>query len=266
MDKPRYYIRSLAKGLSVLEAFSEAGDSLTLSDIAAALQVNTTAATRLCYTLTELGYLQRDENKRYTPTPKVLLLGHSAVSKLGWYGIARYYLESLFADVKETVNLTVPQEVDILYVITIRKNKYLPFDVQVGTRLPVHCTAMGKVLMAMGPSEDVRVTLEKLEFQPLTSHTITSLDRFMAELDEVRRKGYAVNDEELSLGNRAIAAPIMGENGCAVAAVSIAAQTVNYSRAEMELTLAPKIVNTAREISGALAQIGVSSTIQWKAI
>jgi IclR family pca regulon transcriptional regulator len=257
VDKPRYFIKSLAKGLAALEAISEAGGLLTLSDIADALQIDNTTATRLCYTLTELGFLQRDGNKRYAPTPKVLLLGYSAVSRSGWYEIARYYLESLFVDVQETVNLAVPQGAEILYVITIRKDEYLPFDVRVGTKLPTHCTAMGKVLMAMGPPQDVRATLEKLEFKPLTSHTITGLDRFVAELDEVRSRGYAVNDEELSLGNRAVAAPVMGENGYAAAAVSIAAQAIRYSRAEIESTLAPKIVKTAREISEALAQMHV---------
>jgi IclR family pca regulon transcriptional regulator len=261
VDKPRYFIRSLAKGLAVLEAFSEAEGPLTLSEVADALRVNTTAATRLCYTLTEMGFLQRDENKRYSPTPRVLRLGHSAVSRLGWYGIARYYLESLFAEIKETVNLSVLQDAEVLYVITIRGKEYLPFHIQVGTRLPVHCTAMGKVLIATAPFADMKATLDKLDFRPLTAHTITSLDKYMAELDEVRMNGYALNDEELSVGNRAVAAAVTDKNGYALAAVSIGAPTGRYSRAEMESILAPKIVKTAQDISEAMIQAGVSVTV-----
>jgi IclR family pca regulon transcriptional regulator len=261
VDKPRYFVRSLAKGLAVLEAFSAAEGPLTLSEVADALKVNNTAATRLCYTLTELGFLQRDENKRYAPTPKVLRLGHSAVSRLGWYGIGHYYLESLFAEIHETVNLSVLQSAEVLYVITIRGKEYLPFHIQVGTRLPVHCTAMGKVLIATAPFSDMKSTLDRLDFRPLTSHTITSLDRYMAELDEVRSKGYAINDEELSFGNRAVAAAITDKNGYPVAAVCIGTPTGHYSRAEMESILAPKIVRTAQDISEALIQTGVSVTV-----
>jgi IclR family pca regulon transcriptional regulator len=110
---------------------------------------------------------------------------------------------------------------EIIYLIRIRKRKYLPFDIQTGTKLPVYCTAMGKILMAMGPPEKIKPILKALEFKPLTAHTITRLDKFLNELGGVRKKGYAINDEELSIGNRALAAPIMNQHGYAVAAITL---------------------------------------------
>jgi IclR family pca regulon transcriptional regulator len=253
--RPRYFIHSLAKGLSVLQAFGEAGHPLTLSEIATALGANNTTATRLCYTLIELGFIQRDGQRRYHLTPKVLTFGHSYISGLAWQEVTQYYLETLFREVQETVNLSVLEGSEIIYLLRIRKRKYLPFDIQIGTKLPVYCTAMGKVLMAMGPPKKIKPILKTLTFRPLTSRTITSLDKFMDELDKVRRKRYAINDEELSIGNRAIAAPILDKQGYAVAAINIAVPTAEHSRSQMEETLAPQIMRTAREISEALIKM-----------
>lgn len=248
----RYFIQSLAKGLSVLQTFSEVGSPITLSELAQALGTTNATATRLCYTLTELGFIRRDGQKRYHLTPKVLTLGYPDICSLDWQDIARYYLECLFEEVQETVNLSLLEGPEILYLIRIRKRKYLPFDIRIGTRLPVYCTAMGKVLMAMGPQEKTRPILEGLEFRPLTAYTIMDMDRFMGELREVRKRGYAINDEELSIGNRAVAAPVVDERGVAVAAINIAVPTPQYSRIDLEEILAPHVTQVAGHISKAL--------------
>jgi IclR family pca regulon transcriptional regulator len=255
VDKPRYFINSLAKGLSVLQAFSDAGHPLTLSEVSAALGANNTTATRLCYTLTELGFIQKDSQRRYHLTPKILTLGHSYISGSAWQEVVQYYLQDLFQKIQETVNLSILEGSEIIYLLRIRKRKYLPFDIRIGTRLPIYCTAMGKVLTAMGPPKKMGPILKQLEFKPLTTRTITSLDRFIDELDKVRRKGYGINDEELSIGNRAVAAPIVDKDGYAVAAINIAVPTTAYTRSQMEKVLAPHVIKTAREISEALIKM-----------
>ena len=255
LEKPRYFVSSLAKGLSLLQVFAEAGRALTLSEIANAMEVNHTTATRLCYTLTELGFIQRDDHRRYLPTPKVLTLGYAFISGSDWREIAQYYLESLFEEVHEAVNLSTLDGPEILYIMRITKRNYLPFDIRIDTKLPVYCTAMGKVLMAMGQPEKVQPVLEKLEFRPLNARTIARLDKYLEELDKVRKKGYAINDEELSIGNRASAAPVVDKDGYAVAAINIAVPSTQYSRREMEKTLTPHVMRTAREISDALLKI-----------
>ena len=253
--KPRYFVHSLAKGLSVLQAFGEAGHPLTLSEVAKSLGANSTTATRLCYTLSELGFVQKDGQRRYHLTPRILTLGHSYISGLAWQEVVQYYLEILFEEAQETVNLSILEDSEIIYLLRIRKRKYLPFDIQIGTKLPVYCTAMGKILVAMGPPEQTKPILKALEFKPLTARTITSLDKFSEELNKVRTKGYAINDEELSIGNRSIAAPILHKQGYAVAAVNIAMPTTQYSRSQMEKILAPHVVKTAREITEALIKM-----------
>jgi len=255
IKRPRYFINSLSKGLAVLQAFGEADHPLTLSEIATALRANNTTATRLCYTLTELGFIQRDGQRRYHLTPKVLTLGHSYISGLAWYAVAQYYLEKLFREVQETVSLSILEGSEIIYVLRIRKRKYLPFDIQIGTKLPVYCTAMGKVLMAMGSPKKTQSILKTLEFKSLTARTITRLDKFLEELDRVRKKGYGINDEELSIGNRSVAAPILDEHGYAVAAIHIAVPTTEHSRSQMEKIFALQVIKTAHEISEALIKM-----------
>jgi IclR family pca regulon transcriptional regulator len=255
IEKPRYFINSLSKGLSVLEIFSERGGPLTLSEISNAMGTNNATATRFLYTLTQLGFIQRDEQRRYYPTPKVLSLGYAFISGSDWREVASYYLERLSNETQATTNLSILEGKEILYVIRIRKRKYLPFDIRIGSKLPVYCTAMGKVLMALGPSEKVNPILKTLEFKPLTHHTITSLNKFMEELEKVRKKGYALNDEELTIGNRAIGAPVLDKNGDAIAAINIAVPTSQYNRRELEKNIAPILIQTGRQISDALLKM-----------
>ncbi len=254
----RYFIQSLAKGLAVFEALAEAQSPITLSEIAQALGTNNATATRLCYTLTKLGFLSRDKQKLYHLTPKVLALGSHSICTLGWQNIAQYYLENLFEEIQETVSLSILDGMDVLYVIRIRKERHLPFDIRIGTKLKVYYSAMGKVLMAMGNQEKTQNILKALTFDPLTNHTINSLDNFCVELDEVRKRGYAINDEELSIGNRAIAAPLVDAEDVAVAAINIAVPTIRYSRMDLEERLAPKLIKVSGEISKALIQSDMS--------
>ena len=256
IKKPRYFVQALAKGLSVLQAFAEADHPLTSSEIANALGTSNSTSTRLCYTLTELGFIERDRQRRYKLTPKVLSLGYSFISGAAWRELAKNYLESLFKEVQATVNLSMLEGSEIIYIIRIRKRKYLPYDIRIGTKLPVYCTAMGKVLMAMGRPEMVQTILKTLEFKALTTRTITRLDKFLEQLDEVRKKGYAIADEELSIGVRGIGAPILDKHGYAVAAINITVPTTEYSRSQMEKTLASKVMQVANQISDALLKMG----------
>lgn len=243
--KQQYFVQSIAKGLAALESFAEAGHPLTLSELAQALGINNTTATRLCYTLTELGFIRRNGQRRYHLTPRVLTLGYSTIRGLDWREIAHYYLELLCKKVGETVNLSILVGQEILYVLRIKTERILPFDLQVGSTLPVYCTSMGKVFMAFSPPERTRPILEKLQFRPLTHRTISRMEDYFKELEQVKRKGYAINDEELSVGLRSVAAPIRDTHGWAIAAINIAVPTKRFSLNDAEKVLVPRVIETA---------------------
>ena len=255
IEKPRYFIYSLAKGLRLLQIFSEAGHQLTLSEIANLMNANSTTVTRLCYTLSQLGFLQRDNQRRYRLTPNILTLGYPVICRLEWQEIAQYFMEQLYEELQETVNLAVRDGSEVVFVLRIRKIKYLPNDIQIGTKIPIHCTACGKVLMALGPPKETGPILKKLEFPPVTEFTITGRERFIKELKEVKKKGYAVNDQELSTLIRNVSAPILGKDGHAIAAIGMTLPTVRFTREKMEEHLAPKVVETAQKITDALSKL-----------
>ncbi len=250
--KTRFFIHSLAKGLRGLEIIANAGQPLTLSEVASAMNTNKASASRVCLTLQELGFLHRDKNKRYHLTPNVLKLGYPAVCGMEWRDIAKYHLRELFEKAEETVSLSVLEGDQIVFIIRFRKKLYLPFDIRIGTKIPVHATAMGKVLMAFREPTTVQRILDRVEFTPLTPRTITDRARYEEVLKEVREKGYATNDEEMSVGNRSIAAPIFDENGFAVAAIVIAVPSTEYQIAHLEHKFSTMILETGNNISESL--------------
>ena len=238
-DNDRYFVQSLAKGLLLLKVISESEKPMSLTEIAEKLGTNKVTATRFCHTLVKLGYLQRTEQKLYSLTPQVLELGYSAICRTDWHELTNYFLRELFRQVNETVSAAILVETDILYTIRIIKKKILDIDIQVGSRLPVHCTAMGKVLMAFGQPEKVQAVLHKIDFVKMNDKTITSLQQFLRELEQVRQQGYALSDEEVATGNRSIAAPLMDENGYAFASIGVATPSENYSVARLKKEVAP---------------------------
>ncbi len=253
---PRYFLKSLAKGLRCLQVIAESGRPVSLTEIAKNMDTNKASATRLCYTLTELDFIQRDIHKHFQLTPNILKLGYPAVCDMGWSDISKYHLGKLFKEVNHTVSLSILNADEIVFLIRFRISKHLPFDIRMGTKLPVHCTAMGKVLMAMGDPQTIKPILDKLVLKPLTVHTITQKKIFVKELKRIKKMGYALNDEELSIGNRSISAPVVDSRGYSVAAVVISVHTSNYSLEEMEQAFAAPITRTAYEISQSLIKAG----------
>ncbi|MGP8049520.1 MAG: IclR family transcriptional regulator [Desulfobaccales bacterium] len=256
LDKPRYFIRSLAKGLDLLRVLAAKGAPLTLSEIAEAMQMNNMAITRLCYTLGELKFIKRDRHKRFHLTPKILTLGYPVICGLDWREVAKHHLEILFKKVRCTVSLAVLDGSEIMYLLRIQESQsQLPFDIRIGSKLAVYCTSMGKVLMAMGPPEVTRPILANLQFKALTQRTIIQRKDFLKELEVVRMKGYALNDEELSVGLSTVAAPVLNQQGSAVAAICISAPTSRHSCQEMEANMIEDLIRTGQEISKTLLEM-----------
>ena len=174
---------------------------------------------------------------------------------MDWREIAHFYLDALFAEINQNINLSVLDGGEVLHIIRIRKKDLFPYSIRVGARLPAHCTAMGKVLLAFGKPEKTDPIVAKLTFAPLTHNSINNSDGFHDELSEVRRKGFAVNYEEVSMGICSVAAPVKTRNHYAVAAVSIVVAASEYSRDKLEAVLGPKVIRAGDQISKALLQV-----------
>jgi IclR family pca regulon transcriptional regulator len=259
-DHSRYFLKSLAKGMQVLHIMANAEEPLRLAEISRLARTNNATATRICYTFSKLGYVNRNRQGRFQLTPKLLSLGHASMSTLSWRQMAQHYLEKLAKQTAETVNLSVLQSNELVYLVRINNTgRILPFDLQLGSRLPLHCTSMGKSMLAFLDSKQLDQVLKHYEFTTLTHKTIGNEKEFRRELARVRDQGYSVNDEELSVGLRSVAVPIKDVEGHAIAAINIAVPTKRVSREHLERHLAPMAIQCAKDIQAAMGAVEPSA-------
>jgi DNA-binding IclR family transcriptional regulator len=234
-------IQSLARGLRILDLLSKSKDGLSVTELAQALSVDKASASRLVSTLAQNGCAQRHEkSRRYQLGPKVVTLGCSALARLPWRDAARPYLSKLMERTGECAHLAVAAQGRSLVIDQIESPASLRVNVQIGQTSPLHCTALGKILLAFGG-----VPIPG-ELEPYTARTITDPVQLRRALEEVRSAGYAVDDEEFDLGIRCIAVPALDDRGVVVGSMGISGPTIRMTRERLP-ELAAIVVEVGRE-------------------
>ena len=175
---------------------------------------------RFLLTLQRLGYVRRDEQDRWAMTLKLFHTGSRALDHLDLYAAARPVAQELADHLGETVHMGVPEGDAAVYVLKIESKHTIRMFSRVGRRIPLYCTAIGKVLLAHADAEERSAALRSMRLVALTPRTLTSRVALEAELEKVRRQGFAVDDEEHEHGIRCIGAPVFGHTGEVVAALS----------------------------------------------
>jgi IclR family transcriptional regulator, pca regulon regulatory protein len=244
------FVQSLQRGLAVIRAFDAAHPKLTLSEVAAATGVTRAAARRFLLTLMELGYVRID-GRRFSLTARVLELGYAYLSSLTLPEVAEPHLEALAAELNESASMSVLDGRDIVYVARVPVSRIMTVAISVGTRFPAYATSMGRVLLAGLPEPELDAYLAEVRPEALTSRTIRTVEGLRAELARVRGQGWALVNQELEEGLRAIAAPIRDPDGAVVAAVNVSAhasRTLEYMRRD----LLPPLLATASRIEADL--------------
>jgi IclR family pca regulon transcriptional regulator len=249
----RYRIEALACGLQILTLFTSEKPSLNLAEIVAATDLNKSRVFRVLSTLEMLGYLERDPLTRYyRPGLKVLELGFTVLNGLEIAQIAQPYLKTLSDACGETTNMSIRDGAEIIYVVRNATQQIISVNLQRGSRLPAYCTSMGKAQLIDCSQQELLDLLGEGPFPKRSQKTITCLNDLILDLDKIRQRGYAINDEELAPGLRSVAAPLRDYGGKVVAAINISVPGARISRQALEQHLAPQVVNTARQISIAL--------------
>lgn len=244
------HVQSLARGLAVIRSFDVDHPDQTLSDVAKRTGLTRATARRLLLTLSDLGYASTD-GKRFSLTPAVLDIGYAYLSSLNVQQIAQPFLESLSETVKESVSVSVLEGSDIVYIARVPTARIMTISLGLGTRLPAHCTSMGRVLLAELTEEELAARLP-LELDALTEFTVTSRDDLSAELARVRRQGYAMVDQELEIGVRSIAAPLRDGAGRTTAAMNVSTHAGRTSLDELHEQFLPQLLATADKVTNAL--------------
>jgi IclR family pca regulon transcriptional regulator len=251
MSRPEF-VQSLERGLKVIRCFDAEHPALTLSEVAGRTGLTRATARRLLLTLEELGYVAGD-GRRFSLTPRVLDIGYAYISSLNIQQIAQPYLEALSEQVNESVSVTVLDEADIIYVARVPTTRIMTISLGLGSRLPAHCTSMGRVLLAELATDELHTVLPA-RLVPRTDRTITARRDLEAVLDQVRLQGWALVDEELELGVRSIAAPLRDSAGRAIAAMNVSTHAGRTTVDELHEHFVPALVATAKEISDAIAK------------
>lgn len=248
------YNRSLSRGLQILRLFN-ANPSPTLGEIVAAVSLPKPTVFRFMQTLIAEGYVTVNPvTNRYHLTPAVLELGYGALRSLGIGATVTPFLEQLAFETGGVANLSVLDGRDILYLARVAPppeiRRIVTMRINVGSRIPAHCTAMGKMLLARSPRALETVLSKPL--QPMTPKSITSPEKLQLEIERIRKRGYSVAEEELAIGFSAIAVLVISTNFDGLA-LGLTVQTTDYTRAQMIEQLVPRLKETAERISASLS-------------
>ena len=247
------YVQSLARGLSVIRAFGRDRPSMTLSDIAEVTGLTRATARRFLLTLIELGYVRAD-GRLFTLTPRVLELGFSYLSGLALPEIVTPHLDGLSRRLNESASSSVLDGGDIVYIARVPARRIMTVSITVGTRFPAHATSMGRVLLAGLDDADLDRYLESFDREHLTAKTVTDAAALRETVEQVRRQGWALVDQELEQGLRSIAAPLHGADGRVVAAINVSTSTSTASLERISDEYRPAVLETAADISAALVR------------
>lgn len=253
-DPPResHHVQSLERGLSVITAFGPTTPELTLSDVARSTGLTRAAARRFLLTLVDLGYV-RQEGKLFRLTPRVLSLGYAYLSGLSLPSVAGPHLEWLAGEVHESSSMSVLDGRDVVYVARVPTSRIMTVSISVGTRFPAYATSMGHVLLAGLADDALEEHLAGLDLVPFTDRTATSVDELRVRVQEARRQGFALVDQELEQGLRSLAAPVRNRAGAVVAAVNVSTQAGRASPEETRRVLLPPLLKAVAEIESDLA-------------
>jgi IclR family transcriptional regulator, pca regulon regulatory protein len=248
------FSQSLERGLAVLSAFTPDRPALGISELGRELDLTRSTTHRYVATLATLGYLQQDASTRkYRLGPRVLDLGFSMLGSLELREIAAPHLRRLTDITGHTSNLAIRDDTDVILIDRVRgrpgRYHHLEFSLHVGSRLPSYCSATGKALLAFLPRPDLDQILARIDLIQRGPRTLTNKTALLAELEQVRRTGVAVNDEELESALRSVAAPVRSRSGEVVAAVNVAIPWSPVAMTELVRELGPTLRATARQIA-----------------
>jgi len=249
--KERDIMGGLAKGLKVIEAFTAEHPRLSISE-AADISGYDRATTRRCLlTLAELGYCAYD-GKYFTVTPRVLRLGTGCLASMPLPRIVQPWLDRLSEEIGQSTSVSILDDAEIVYVARASQRRVMSIALMPGSRLPAYCTSMGRVLLAALPSERA---LELLSAEPLvqrTPKTQTDVGELQRILQDVKAAGYASIDQEVEIGLRSVAVPLVGARGQTLAALNVGLAATEEPMQAMVSRYLPALLRIKAELSGIL--------------
>lgn len=241
-------LSSVANSIRLLTSFSGQEDELGITTLASRLRLAKSTVHRLAATLTSAGFLeQNSETGKYRLGVALFELGALVRRRMDVANEARPKLRELLEKTGETVQLGIVDHYSVLYVYEMESPRAIRMAAAVGGRAPLHCTAVGKVLLAFQPADYVKQVIDR-GLTAYTPKTLTKREAVLGMLDEIRQREHAIDDEESEGGLRAVAAPVRNHTGAVIAALGVAAPVQRMSKKTMH-TCVPSVIETANAVS-----------------
>jgi IclR family acetate operon transcriptional repressor len=215
-------VGTLARGLDVLELFASADPELSQKEISETLGLPMPTVHRLVAVLTERGWLERDRaTRRLRLGLEVARLVPALLAGMRLPEVARPHLLRLASEVRETANLAILEGIDVVYLLSETADRVLTARVPAGTRLPAHCTALGKCLLAQLPGDVAQARLGDEPYPQRTDRTLTTWRKLAADLRAIRNTGVAISEEEYEVGLVSISVPVRWIDASGTAAINV---------------------------------------------
>lgn len=255
----REFLQGLAKGLAVIETFGATSRHLSLTEVARRTRISPGSARRVLLTLQHLGYVEAND-QRFHLQPRTLQLGYAYLSSLPLTGLAQPLLSQLTREIDQSCSLGLLDGSEVVFIARASARQLARDYMTIGMRYPAHATSVGKLLFAMLPAGEAKRRLSTLALRALTPNTVTDPKTLLAELAEIRLRGWAFNDQETMAGLRSIAVPVCVD-GDAVAALTASAPVTNYDVADLVASLLTPLQQAAAALERMLAARSPAGTI-----
>ena len=242
-------VQSIVRALSLLEALGDSRGEVGIADLSKRVGLHVSTTHRLLATLVTQGYARQNaDSARYALGAKALHLAESYLGQMDLRLVARPFLERLSEETGETANLVIRDGQEALYLDKVESPQSLRIFSRIGRRAPLHCTAVGKVLLADRSKAAVDALLGRGPLERLTRSTVTAVSQLRRELEKVKDEGFALDREECEDGACCIAVPVRNVKGETVAAIGISGPAVRMHVRRIQ-ELVPVVVRTGRQIS-----------------
>ncbi|MDD3656753.1 MAG: IclR family transcriptional regulator [Atribacterota bacterium] len=249
---PNYPIKVLNKAFTVLDILLKNNAPMSMTEISEQLHFYPSTIHRILDTLKYGGYVEQDPStQKYQLGLKLLELGMAKLQQIDLIRESTPYLKELAKRCDETVHLGILEDTNVLYLVKEESTQTIRMISYVGKRAPLHCTALGKILLAFLPSDKREHILDKIELSKLTENTITDKCKLIEELNKIEQEGFALDREENEKYVRCIAAPIRNYQGRVIAAVSISGPSYRINKGKQS-KLIDELIYSCNKISARL--------------
>jgi DNA-binding IclR family transcriptional regulator len=243
-----YKVQALDRAFAVLDLLGESDTPLGLAQVALSLQLHKSTAHRFLMVLEQHRMVERTAGGKFRLGLKLFDLGNRAIEQFDLRERSQQHLRRLVAETEETAHLCILEGAHVIYIDKIEPGRSVRMITRIGSSNPVHCTSVGKAILAFLPEDRIADIIRRTRFERFTHRTIATADALRTEIEKTRRRGYAVDDEELEEGLRCIAVPVLDAQRQPVAAVSVSGPSFRVTAQKLP-AIANHLLQCVRGIS-----------------